>query len=310
MKKSIFFIAAVAVFAAISCEKAETPVEAPVDEIVNVEEIVFNITVGDPTTGTKAARTGWVSGDKLNIWFDGSVTDGIYVPDLVLTYDGSKWNAGSLRSGVQSALKSSGRLAAMFESNNDLSTYSTSYYSSAIWYTFPQVSDYAAGTYSDVCQMPYYIGIDYIEYTYSSNTITSNISGTWWCVSNFKVLLKNDNSLMNLDADKYTLQVIADPNGTPAYPLTAGAIVIRNDGNYCTLANGSANNFGLGLGIQEADGIAFYFKDFSVENKDILFNLWEDNDSSTKKSCTKTSKTVTCTTTSCTGVAINYSDFS
>ena len=56
----------------------------------------------DGAGDTKAAKKGWAKGDKLNLWFD----DWNYTaradnptPDLVITYDGSKWTAGALASG-------------------------------------------------------------------------------------------------------------------------------------------------------------------------------------------------------------------
>ena len=67
MKKIIYLIAVTATLFASSCSKIETTEREQVSG-----EIKLNIKVTDITgdTDTKAAKTGWVSGDKINIWFD------------------------------------------------------------------------------------------------------------------------------------------------------------------------------------------------------------------------------------------------
>ena len=100
-------------------------VPAPQDSII----LDLNILGFEGAGDTKAVKKGWVKGDKLNLWFD----DWNYTeqannptPDLVITYDGTKWTAGKLAAGR--SLKSSGKFSVMYEGFNDLSKYKTSFY--------------------------------------------------------------------------------------------------------------------------------------------------------------------------------------
>ncbi len=114
MKKAIVLLAAAAMFAALSCSKIENT--NPSDEF---QEIQVNITVGDPdgAPSTKALKTGWVSGDVLNLWFDSNCDA---TPNLTLTYNGSAWEASKVSTAILDALKTSGRLKVIWEGNNDL----------------------------------------------------------------------------------------------------------------------------------------------------------------------------------------------
>ena len=123
MKKIIYLIAAAAAFFAASCSKIETTEREQVSG-----EIKLNIKVADITgdTDTKAAKKGWASGDKINIWFDDwNFTDPVenHTPDMVITYDGSAWKVSSQVSGLSNRLKANGKLTALFEGFNDLSKY-------------------------------------------------------------------------------------------------------------------------------------------------------------------------------------------
>ena len=121
MKKiGITLAAMLAAFAMISCNKEVAPAQT------EKQKIQFNFTVGDLTPETRAAKTGWVNGDKLNIWFDGHFENN---PDLVLTYNGYSWVAGELRDDCELADGSDKKLVALYESQNDLSKYSLAKYS-------------------------------------------------------------------------------------------------------------------------------------------------------------------------------------
>ena len=120
------------------------------------------------------------------------------------------------------------------------------------------------------------------------------------------MLLKNDNSKLIHSADKYYLQVknITTDQGAS----TKGAIIVTPGINYPTIGNGSANYKGFAAGVQEADGIAFYYTSLSASSADIQFTLYNGQDE-TVTTYTATGKTVTCDSKKCTGVAINYSKF-
>lgn len=119
MKKIVISLAAMLVaLSFVSCNKEE---ESPAQ--TEKQEIQFDFTVGDLIPETRAAKTDWVDGDKINIWFDGNSEK---TPDLVITYDGSKWKAGELREGCELTEGTGKTLAALYESQNDLSKYSLS----------------------------------------------------------------------------------------------------------------------------------------------------------------------------------------
>lgn len=81
MKKTLILFSAVLAFAA--CNKVEPAVD------VNSPEapVTFNVTVGS-SDDTKAVKSAWANGDKINVFFEGLAEKW-----LVLTNDGSAWNA-------------------------------------------------------------------------------------------------------------------------------------------------------------------------------------------------------------------------
>ena len=97
------------------------------------------------TGDTKAVKKGWAKGDKLNLWFD----DWNYnekvnnpTPDLVITYDGSKWTAGELAAGR--SLKPNGKFTVVYEGFNDLTKYDSKFDNGGQMYMAP--SDLINGT--------------------------------------------------------------------------------------------------------------------------------------------------------------------
>ena len=89
MKKIIYLFAAAATLLAASCNKIETTEQEITPDAIQLNIKVANLT---DTPDTKAAKTGWVSGDKINIWFDDwNNTKPVenHIPDMVITYDGS-----------------------------------------------------------------------------------------------------------------------------------------------------------------------------------------------------------------------------
>lgn len=116
MKRIAIILAAMlAAFCFVSCNKEDAPAQT------EKQKIQFDFTVGSLLPETKAAKTDWVDGDKINIWFEEFSET---APDLVITYDGSKWNAGELRDGCELTEGTGKNLVALYESQNDLSKYS------------------------------------------------------------------------------------------------------------------------------------------------------------------------------------------
>ena len=304
MKKIIYLLAAAATLFAASCNKMETS-----EQELATDTIKLNINVADITgdADTKAAKTGWVSGDKINIRFDDwNFTEKAenHTPDMVIIYNGSAWTVSSQVSGLSSRLKANGKLTALFEGFNDLSKYTYSFYIGSEW--FYPANVYLGIADNEVYNSPMLVAADNRSYSYSNGTITAEL-GNWFFHTKFKVLLKNDNSKLTHSADKYYLQVKNITNGEYAQPK--GAIVLAPNNDYPTVNHGSANYKGFAGGVQEADGIAFYYVSLSASSADIQFTLYNSQDA-TVTTYTATGKTITDDARKCTGVAINYSKFS
>ncbi len=304
MKKTIYIAAAALLCAAaVSCQKVEN---APAAE---QNEITFNFTISSPSADTKAAKTGWVSGDKLNVWFDGNGTEQT-VPDLILTYNGSSWDAGSLRAGVQEGLKASGALTLLYEGYNDISStyYTYEWYNGGEWFTPLETKNEFTG-YFDTCASPLVVYAIHQSYTYASNTVTASISD-WRFATQFKVLIKNDDLNMTKSASEYFLQVKDEDN---KYAKAKGAWIVNPGLSSTSIGYGSSNNRGYSRGVQEADGIAFYYTSFKTTGydeaatKNVIFRLYDG--SATIKSYTAAGKKISTTNTACTGVALQYSKF-
>ena len=204
MKKMIYLFAAAATLLAASCNKIETTEQEITPDAIQLNIKVANLT---GTPDTKAAKTGWVSGDKINIWFDdwnNTEPKENHIPDMVITYDGSVWKVSSQVSGLSARLKANGKLTALFEGYNDLSKYTYNYHNGE-WFN-PAKVKLAIATYEDVYNSPMVAYAEGLSYSYSDGNITANLDN-WNFGTMFKVLLKNDNSKLIHSADKYYLQV-------------------------------------------------------------------------------------------------------
>ena len=306
MKKIFYLLAAAATLLAASCNKIETTEQEITPDAIQLNIKVANLT---GTPDTKAAKTGWVSGDKINIWFDDwNNTEPVenHIPDMVITYDGSVWKVSSQVSGLSARLKAkaNGKLTALFEGYNNLSKYTYQYYGGGEWF-HPAIVKPAIATYEDVYNSPMVAYAEGLSYSYSDGNITANLDN-WNFGTMFKVLLKNDNSKLIHSAEKYYLQVknITANN----YAAAKGAIVVTPGSVNPSIGNGSSNSRGFAAGVQEADGIAFYYIELSASSADIQFTLYNGQDA-TITTYTATGKTVTPNTKKCTYVAINYSKF-
>ena len=303
MKKIFYLLAAAATLLAASCNKIETTEQEITPDAIQLNIKVANLT---DTPDTKAAKTGWVNGDKINIWFDDwNNTEPVenHIPDMVITYNGSVWKVSSQVSGLSARLKANGKLTALFEGYNNLSKYTYKYYDGE-WFHPAKVTPEIAN-YKTVYNSPMVAYAQGLSYSYSGGTITANLDN-WNFDTMFKVLLKNDNSELKHSAEKYYLQVKNITTGT--YAKAKGAIVVISNSYYPTISNGSSNYSGFAAGVQEADGIAFYYTSLSASNEDIQFTLYNGQDA-TITTFTATGKTVACDSKKCIGVAINYSKF-
>ena len=306
MKKEYIlgFVAALAVIVSCSKEPSAT------SELNNAEKIKLNIILSAPEydgASTKAAKKGWVAGDKLNCWFTNNDWDH-NTPDLVITFDGEKWTAGSLRDGA-TLLSSGGKMLLAYEGYNDLSSYS---------YSYSTTPEYKPGTVG-VSYGPYCVPLTFfsnpnygVSYTYSENTLTATVT-QWQYSTKFKVLIKNNNGNMNNLASNYSLQVHNDTKNSYIQSFGLFSLSRRSD-TWWELGSTSGNPYGEGTtgGVQEADGIAFYYTGFSCSAADITFTLKEYTGSSITSTLTYTvtGKTISALQNDrCLGVSLNYSSF-
>ena len=306
MKKEYIlgFVAALAVIVSCSKEPSAT------SELNNAEKIKLNIILSAPEydgASTKAAKKGWVAGDKLNCWFTNNDWNH-NMPDLVITFDGEKWTAGSLRDGA-TLLSSGGKMLLAYEGYNDLSSYS---------YSYSTTPEYKPGTVG-VSYGPYCVPLTFfsnpnygVSYTYSENTLTATVT-QWKYSTKFKVLIKNDDGNMNNLASNYSLQVHNDTKNS--YIQSFGLFSLsRRSNTWWELGSTSGNPYGEGTtgGVQEADGIAFYYTGFSCSAANITFTLNEYTGSSKTSTLTYTvtGKTISAFQNDrCLGVSLNYSSF-
>lgn len=285
-------------------------------EIVSdeVRPLKLNITVA-PLGGpdTKAAKTDWVEGDKLNCWID-DIDVNHKDPDIVITRVGEGW-AAITRGGI--TLKDRGYFSVVYESSNDLAWYSKSFDTDAgINYFYPRPATYSEtstieGGAPCYCR-PLICTAQNIEYTYDGYFLNADISG-WRFESTFKVLITGVPS--EYKAADFMLKTY---NNSSMWPAEARSGFFVKTGTSCPEVDGNvwANGFGLTGGVQESDGIAFYYNYFwaynysdpKPEHNSITFKLYVGN--SVNKSYTVNDKFFANTENkSCFGISIDYSKF-
>ena len=266
---SIIAVTAIAALLSASCNKSiETPmVPAPQGSII------LDLDIAGFAGDTKAVKSGWAVGDKLNLWFD----DWNYTaradnptPDLVITYDGTKWTAGALASGR--SLKPSGKFSVLYEGFNKLSEYKTLFSRGSQWFT-PHSEGYGG---DNVHFKPLVFECEAIDYNYNNadNKLSATIS-SWQTPTALKVLVKGLNPE---EAKNYILQTanVTTP-GTEKYPSCFGAITVRASNSCPTFGNGSSNKKGYMGGVPDADGVAFYYNSCDFANADVEFRLFKKN---------------------------------
>ena len=233
--------------------------------------IILDLDIAGFAGDTKAVKNGWADGDKLNLWFD----DWNYTaradnptPDLVITYDGTNWTAGELAAGR--SLKESGKFSVMYEGFNNLSEYTSSFYSGSQWFR-PHSEWYDGG---NVHFKPLVFVCEAIGYAYADNKLSATISG-WKTPTALKVLVKGLNSAW---AKSYILQTadVTTP-GTEKYASCVGSIDVIVSNSCPTFGNGSSNYKGYVGGVSDADGVAFYYNRCDFTNADIEFRLFKKN---------------------------------
>ena len=268
---SIIIASALAAMLSASCSKSiETPAAPSPGESIILD---LNIAGFDGAGDTKAVKTGWAAGDKLNLWFD----DWNYtekadnpIPDLVITYDGTKWTADALAAGR--SLKPSGKFSVVYEGLNDLSKYWSSWSLGSQNFKLPWLWVDGIGARSCCCRMVYYK--EEVSYTYSGNKLTATIAD-WETYSAFKVLVKG---LEPAKAGDYGLQTVdVTTPGAEKYPKTFGGFCVVPGLESSEVLPLSGNSKGGVGGVPDADGVAFYYRSAQFTNADIEFRLFKKN---------------------------------
>ena len=162
---ALVFAAAIAAFSFAACNKEVAPEEMQPMK----QTIIFDIAVDDIDPDTRAKKTGWVDGDKINIWFDGN---GGRTADLVLTRNGSNWDAGDLREGVE-LMPTGGRMVAVYESLNNLAAYDWT--ESEATYACEQTGSIDGTSFRYTTGLV--VGCSGIPYNFSTSVLTGKLSG-------------------------------------------------------------------------------------------------------------------------------------
>ena len=266
MKKRILLAVLALVAAFTSCSKSEMPNNEQTDAIK------LNITVAGLSTETKAVKSNWVNGDKLNLYFNGwneYATEENYQsqPDMILIYDGSKWEIQSQVSSLSTRLKNSGETFTVFwESTNNLMSFTNEYDSYSVWYYTPKNNN--QDTVYHTPMLVYSAGIDY---TFDGTTLTANVSSWDFRDSKFKVLVKTDLTTLKENANNFVLQVKV---GESSYAVGRGPINVDRFQYVYYINTGGTNTIGMQGAVAESDGLAFYYNSCEATDSDvILFTL-------------------------------------
>ena len=266
MKKRILLAVLALVAAFTSCSKSEMPNNEQTDAIK------LNITVAGLSTETKAVKSNWVNGDKLNLYFNGwnkDATEENYQsqPDMILIYDGSKWEIQSQVSSLSTRLKNSGETFTVFwESTNNLMSFTNEYFSHSVWYYTPKNNN--QDTVYHTPMLVYSAGIDY---TFDGTTLTANVSSWDFRDSKFKVLVKTDLTTLKENANNFVLQVKV---GESSYAVGRGPINVDRFQYVYYINTGGTNTIGMQGAVAESDGLAFYYNSCEATDSDvILFTL-------------------------------------
>ena len=285
MKKRILLAVLALVAAFTSCSKSEMPNNEQTDAIK------LNITVAGLSTETKAVKSNWVNGDKLNLYFNGwnkGATEGNYQsqPDMILIYDGSKWEIQSQVASLLSRLKSSGgKFTVFWESTNNLMSFTNEYYSYSVWYYTPKNNN--QDTVYHTPMLVYSAGIDY---TFDGTTLTANVSSWDFRDSKFKVLVKTDLTTLKENANNFVLQVKV---GESSYAVGRGPINVDRSQYVYYINTGGCNTIGMQGAVVESDGLAFYYNSCEATDSDVILFTLIDTANGEKRQYSVTGKTIT-----------------
>lgn len=223
MKKTSILFAVVALVASAACNKvqqAETP------------SVKVNITVQELDPGTKAVKTKWEDGDIINVFFQGTSST---TPDFTLTRDGSSWKASTLSDEVIATLEANpaGKLKGFWEASNGTGGWTMNDNMTIAWSPREQ---YRNEAYDFTPYLTTYF--NEIDYSYTSGTLTANISG-WNYATNIQIVVTG----IPEEPGNYTLGA-----SDIIYAMTSITIAPNVNNGTTQLRTG---------GIANTDGVAF-----------------------------------------------------
>lgn len=269
---SIIIASALAAMLSASCSKSiETPAAPSPGESIILD---LNIAGFDGAGDTKAVKTGWAAGDKLNLWFDDWNTEKVNnpTPDLVITYDGSNWTAEAFAAGR--SLRPSGEFTVLYEGFNDLTKYESKFDNGGQIYLAP--SDLFGGLRVRQNNIVYHKAS--LDYTYNSadNKLTATISN-WETYSGVKILVKG------LDPKEAANYILNAKNTTAGKYLEEIGGLSIDPAYYCPQVYSLSGSYsGYVLGVPDTDGVAFYYREADFTNADIEFRLFKKKAASGK----------------------------
>ena len=242
-------------------------------------------------------KSKWVNGDKLNLYFNGwnkDATEENYQsqPDMILIYDGSKWEIQSQVSSLSTRLKNSGETFTVFwESTNNLMSFTNEYDSYSVWYYTPKNNNQYTYNYNeDVYHTPMLVYSAGIDYTFDGTTLTANVSSWDFRDSKFKVLVKTDLPTLKENANNFVLQVKV---GESSYAVGRGPINVDRSQYVNYINTGGCNTIGMQGAVVESDGLAFYYNSCEATDSDVILFTLIDTANGEKRQYSVTGKRIT-----------------
>ena len=282
MKKiAIILAAAVAAISVASCQK-EYLAEQNTEEIRKEKTLKLNVSVTDIAASTKAVKSGWESGDRINIWYGSN--NGVTTPDLVIKYNGTKWEVDGTASVSGNSPASEGTLKALYESNNDIAAHFNSREYCTDYISFRGTNSYAA---------PLMVAASNVAYTYAESTLSCTIGG-WEFLTPVQIVVKG---LDSANASNYMLQ-ISDfyyPCGITISSSRIDAMTYSGSGRWQ-------------LGAANQDGVAFYMK--NIQEKTYFTFYLMDRSAQKKYSYTISGKSLAKNYNTLAAISLDFSKFS
>ena len=237
MKKLLLLFVGTAMLSLLSCTKTMAPADGPVQ---------VKISVAGMSPDTKAIKTGWTDGDKINIWF--GAANWSVLPQLVLTYSDGSWNASDVDASLLSA---TGTFKALYEASNamfgETKDGNYAYFPAGPVFVIPC-------TESDVRPHSPYMSCASDEVAYTYDSVSRELTATideWTMLTTVQVVVTG----LSESPENY---VLSSTELHCAYALYYSDCFDMSNSAY----GGGPTSTGSGWcgGVENADGVAFNFE--------------------------------------------------